>query len=352
MSAATRAALANATPAASATMPDLVATFRAMATDVTVRVVAPTSAAPQAIRRAEAVFRRVEAACTRFDPSSPLMVANAAPQRWHRVPVELFAAVEEAAAAYRDTNGLFDPRVLNVLRSWGYDRSLSFVDGPVRVDGIGTGRNERPVRAPGARRWRPAFAADGTSLRLGPEPVDLGGIGKGLAVRWAAEELAGAGESILVEAGGDIQALGPGPEHDGWHIAVENPHAGNDDTEPVGNQHGGTGPVAVLRVTDAACATSSVRIRRWQVDGRAVHHIVDPRTGEAGGHGLLSVTVVDDDPARAEVWSKALFLNGRAACRALADERGIAALLVDTEGGVGVSRAMRPHVLWQVPRGW
>ncbi len=326
---------------------ELVHTFRAMATDVTCQVVRPTEQARAALDRAQDVFRRVEVACTRFDPASPLMRANAAPRRWHQVPVELFEAVREAAAAHRETGGLFDPRVLGVLRGWGYDRSLPFHDGPVHLSPrAGNGDAATPAgwwarRAgtPGRRAWRPRFDPAGTAIRIGTHPIDLGGIGKGLAVRWAAEQLAGAGDSVLVEAGGDVYGGGAGPDGTGWRVAVEDPR-------------GGTDPVAVLGITDAGCATSSVRIRRWLVDGKPVHHLVDPRTGTAGGAGLLAVTVVDPDPAHAEVWSKALFLTGRGGLRALADERGIAALLVDTDGVVGVSRAMRPYLVWQAPHVW
>ena len=41
---------------------------------------------------------------------------------------------------------------------------------------------------------------------------------------------------------------------------------------------------------------------------------------------------------------------GRAGIRAAADERGLAALWIDARGYVGVSRAMRPYVAWQVSR--
>jgi FAD:protein FMN transferase len=226
---------------------------------------------------------------------------------------------------------------LRVLHQWGYDKTLPFAAGkPIRMT---QARRRRATAPPGRRRWRPPLSADRCAVRLGPAPIDLGGIGKGLAVRWASAELAGAGRASLVEAGGDLYASGTGPDGDGWHVAVEDPR-------------GASTPVAVLRVSDAACATSSVRVRHWHVDGSAVHHLVDPRNGRSGGDGLLAVTVLDTDPARAEVWSKALFLTGRARLRSEADERGIAALLVDTDGVVGVSRAMRAHVLWQAPRGW
>jgi FAD:protein FMN transferase len=316
---------------------DLQHTFRSMATDVHLRVTTPNAGAAEAVRRAQEVIERVAASCTRFDPASALMRANAAPRRWHEVPTELYDAVREAHAAYVTTDGLFDPRVLDTLEAWGYDRSLPFRDGAVALTSAAS-TSRRPA-GHGRRRWRPRFDHARHAVRLGEARVDLGGIGKGLAVRWAATELAGAGSASLVEAGGDLFATGPGPEGVGWNVAVENPRDGAE-------------PVAVLRLTDLACATSSVRVRHWTVDGRPVHHLVDPRTGSPADTGLLAVTVVGPDPALAEVWSKALFLAGRGRVRQLADEHGLAALLVDDDGVVGLSRAMRPHVVWQAPRGW
>jgi Membrane-associated lipoprotein involved in thiamine biosynthesis len=317
-------------------MAPLQRTFRSMATDVTLCLVTPTVGAEVALDRAERIFSDVEASCTRFDPQSPLMRANAKPRQWHAVPPHLFAALEEALAAHLETSGAFDPRVLRRLQEWGYDHTLAFTSGDVSVpDGQGGGGGHGLPR----RGWRPRFDPKTTAVKLGPDPVDLGGIGKGLAVRWAAEALSGAGSAFLVEAGGDLYASGAGPEGDGWRVGVEDPRTGPE-------------PVAVLRLQDLGCATSSIRVRHWRVGGREVHHIIDPRTGEPADTGLLSVTVVGPDTARAEVWSKALFLAGRGRVRALADERDIAALLVDEDGVVGVSRAMRHHLVWQADRGF
>ena len=314
-------------------MPDVVARFRAMACDVNVRVVGPAAGASAAVDRARGVFERVERACTRFDPTSPLMRANAAPDAWHQVPVELYDALVAAAEAYEETDGMFDPRVLRVLESLGYDRSLPFEGGEVVT---GAARGGRPVEPspPAATRWQPRFGTDGRSVRLGPIPVDLGGIGKGLAVRWATQALAGAGRAVLVEAGGDVGAAGAGPDGDGWKVGVEDPRGGSD-------------PVAVLSVTDLACATSSIRIRRWRAGDEPVHHLIDPRTGRPGGPGLLAVTVVAADPARAETWSKSLFLGGADGVRTLALARDLAALWVHGDGTVGTTPAMDELVVWR-----
>jgi thiamine biosynthesis lipoprotein len=316
-----------------------------MATDVTVRVCGPGPTARAAVDRAEAVFARVEAACTRFDPTSPLMRANADPGAWHQVPDECFVAIAEAARAHRETGGLFDPRVLEVLQAWGYDRTLPFHDRAVVVPVPGRAGGGKHLRRPQQEHpvargpWRPGLDTRRSAVRLGRHPVDLGGIGKGLAVRWAAAELAGTATAALVEAGGDCYAAGPGPEGTGWRVAVEDPRGGAD-------------PVAVLQVSDRGVATSSVKVRRWQVGDREVHHLVDPRTGRSGGAGLLAVTVVADDAAWAEVWSKTLFLTGRGGLRTLAESRGLAALWVDDDGVVGTSRDLAPYLLWQAPRAW
>jgi thiamine biosynthesis lipoprotein len=335
--------------------------LQAMATDVTLSVAGHGRDVTLALDRARRVFQRVEAACTRFDPAGPLAAVNAAPQQWHAVPQELFDAVGEAWQAHRETEGLFDPRVLQTLLRLGYDRTLPFRSGPVSIGPVSSGPvsigtasvdgrdgacrpEEVPVRnavrppAPGP--WCPELDPQRGAVRLGEHPIDLGGIGKGLAVRWAARELAVAGAPYLVEAGGDCCLGGDGPDGDGWRIGVEDPQQAGDHPELV----------AVLELRGTSCATSSVRVRAWQVNGRPVHHLIDPRTADSAWSGLRSVTVVDPDPARAEVWSKALFLTGRDGIAQACAGRGLVALWVGDDGRLGTSEPIRPLLIWEVER--
>jgi thiamine biosynthesis lipoprotein len=304
-------------------------TVRAMASDVTVHGCGPvrSTQARAALHRALRVFSSVDAACTRFNPESPLMRANGHPDRWHRVPRLLYEAVLEAHRAYERTDGRFDPRVLGDLVRLGYDRSLRFDGGDVDISwrtGIG--------RRPG--RWRPRFrGGPNPELHLGGAPVDLGGIGKGLAVRWAVRALSDGLESFLIDAGGDCACRGPGPGGGGWRVGVE-------DAD-------GDGLIAVLELFDQACTTSSIRVRQWKSGGRPVHHLIDPRTGLPGGRGLQAVTVVADDPADAEVMAKALFLRGGSGIAEEARRRNLAALWTGTDRTVAESPRMSDHVLWR-----
>jgi len=303
---------------------------RAMASDITVygRSASDRSIPDPAVDRALTVFTAVHEACTRFDPDSPLMRANARPDEWHPVPLVLLAAVREAHRAYQRTDGRFDPRVFGDLVRLGYDRSLPFNDGAVTTDAVNASR--QPLS-----RWTPHFR-DGRrpQLHLGGVPVDLGGIGKSLAVGWASAELQEHFDDFLLDAGGDCYCKGTGPEPDGWRVGIEDPL-------------GGELPLAVLAISDKGCATSSIKLRHWRAGGHNAHHLIDPTTGCPGGAGLVAVTVVDDNPTRAEIATKFLFLSGAADIAQAARDRRIAALWVGAEGGFATSPAMEPFVIWR-----
>lgn len=300
-----------------------------MATDVSVRAVGVMSddRRQDIVDRAVAVFSEVEAACTRFDPTSPLMQLNRLPHEWGRVSPRCFDALEEAWRAYERTGGRFDPRVFTDLVALGYDRSFESVaveppctSGPPR---------RRLARTP----WCPRFRSRTRSVLLGGAPVDLGGIGKGLAIRWASEVLRARVPDYLVDAGGDSYCGGRAPGGGPWLVGVEDPH-------------GGSAPRLVLALSDLATATSSTRVRRWTRSSATVHHLIDPRTGLPGGEGLSAVTVVGRDPAQCEVWSKVLFLEGRHKIAAEAERRALAAFWVTTDGRSAMSDAMEPFVVW------
>lgn len=303
-------------------------TGKAMACPIT--ITAPSDGGRRvagAAREALQVFLDVQDTCSRFDPSSPLMRANARPDLWHRMPRECFDALRESYDAYVATSGRFDPRVHDTLVANGYDRSLPFSEGDVVTEVLDK------VETSQGGVWLPRFRRLGRRVNLGGRRVDLGGIGKGLAIRWASERLRRATPDFLIDAGGDCYASGAAGDGDGWMIGVESP------SDP--SRH-----LAVLGVRDMACATSSIRMRRWKAGDRQVHHIIDPATGEPGGYGLVSTTVVAEDPAWAEVWTKALFLSGRDRIADVCERLGLAALWVDVHERLHVSPGAEQFVVW------
>ena len=318
---------------------EVLGTSTAMASRIQVRVAlsAPSTSGTQvveidvvrrAVRDALTIFHDVERICTRFDPASPLSLVNAQPSQWHVVPETLFEAVCEAHAAYVWSTGRFDPRVLKNLLTLGYGSSLSFEAGNV-VTSVPPQRPRIWSTAP----WSFRHDRGTRSIHLDGSPIDLGGIGKGLAVKWASERLDRDSDNYLVEAGGDCYCAGSSPDGAAWRIGIEDPR-------------GGTDPIAVLGVSDRAVATSSTRLRHWRSGTTPVHHLIDPRTGQPGGDGLSAVTVMDADPAKAEVWTKVLFLEGAQGIERVARDHGVSAFWVRDDGSFAYSSTIADSLLW------
>ena len=278
--------------------------------------------------RLRSLFAEVEARLSRFDEHSDLTQLNRQVGQWVSVDPMLYNALTVASRAFRLTHGLFDPRVIGDLDRLGYQGA------PVDMPPTGQNGGSWLEREPRERR-----------LRINA-PVDLGGIGKSLAVSWGArlinqflKEIEASSPPMLLNAGGDLQMLGSAvPDPDGWMIGVEHPQ------EP--DQYA----LALNFGKPAAVCTSSIRIRRWKHDGTWVHHLIDPREHKPGGTGLASVTVSHARPTWAEVWSKALFLQGAESIAAYAAHHRLTAWWLYADGTWDATPSGMDHVAWIGPQ--
>jgi thiamine biosynthesis lipoprotein len=265
-------------------------TFRAMGTEIELLVEADGAAG--ALEAAEHEFHRLEALLSRFREDSELSRLNrdgalaAGP--------DLCRVVELALAARERTSGRFDPTVHNALVAAGYDRTFEDI---VRDSHV---RCQAPDVSGGDARVEGSRIELDVGVRL-----DLGGIGKGYAAERAAEILATAGP-CLVNAGGDIAVRGGR-----WPIGVETA------AEPL-----------TLELSGGGLATSGRDRRRWRRNGRELHHLIDPRTGEPAETDLLRVTAIAADAIEAEIAAKSLFLAGADRAAREADAAGVAAVRV------------------------
>jgi len=269
-------------------------TFRAMGTDIELLVDAENADA--ALNAAEQEFHRLETLLSRFINDSELSRLNrdgsidAGP--------DLLRVVMLALDARRYTGGRFDPTVHDAVVAAGYDRSFEHVPPD--------GERRAAPPAPGAGR----VLVDGSRIQLeAGVRLDLGGIGKGYAAERAAELLATAGP-CLVNAGGDVATRGGS-----WPVGVET-----------------GGELLTLELSGAALATSGRDRRHWRRNGRELHHLIDPLTGEPAESDVLRVTVVADDAVAAEVRAKSLFLAGARRATAEADAAGVPAVVITDDG--------------------
>ena len=126
--------------------------------------------------------------------------------------------------------------------------------------------------------------------------IDLGGIAKGYAIKEALEVIKEAGiQSALIDAGGDIYALGE-LYGEPWKVGIRDPRK--------------EGVIGSFDISDLAVVTSGDYERFFEENGVRYHHILDPVTGFPA-RGLISVTVIADDPVYADALSTAIFVMGK-----------------------------------------
>jgi len=134
------------------------------------------------------------------------------------------------------------------------------------------------------------------SFSQGSMGITLGGIAKGYAIDRAIEVLKEHQiEHALVNAGGDIRAMGSKTEDEPWNIALRNP---KNRTEYI----------TVLNLRNMSVATSGNYERYFSEEARA-SHIIDPKTGYATDE-LLSATIIAENATDADALATAVFVLG------------------------------------------
>ena len=229
---------------------------------------------------------------SRFREGSDLTRLNraAGTGRWVDVSRRLERALVAADRARR-----IHRRRLRPARSWPTSIGSGYRGAALGRRGVAGARSGRRIRGRPSSGGRHAASWPWTGRSTSA------GIGKGLALRWAASAHRSARRRAMAARGRRRPR--------GARAGTRRRPVGHRDRGPV-RWRGATRRRSPL--DDGAVATSSVRRERWVLDGRPVHHLLDPRTGEPADGGPRLGHGAGADPAWAEVWSKVLFLGGSA----------------------------------------
>ena len=321
------------------------ASFPAIGTTAVVLVTEPAGLA-EAERLLREDLRQLDLAASRFRTDSEIMRLDGHPGQWIQVSPLLADAIAAALHAAAATDGLVDPTVLRAMVDLGYDRDFAEIaDGPDRDAATQPTRpqpdnprpaltHRRPPRpVPGWRRVEFDRAGRRIRLPLGVS-IDLGATAKALAADQAATRISAALDcGVLVSLGGDIAVAGQ-PPATGWLVEIGDDHTATATA---------TDPVITLR--SGALATSSVARRTWLIAGQRVHHIVDPRTGDAAVVYWRTVSVAAASCVDANAATTAAIVMGEPALTWLS-RLGLPARLVRADGLVATTST------WPEPGGW
>ncbi len=252
----------------------------------------PRGIVNRAIKKAFTEIERIDDLLSRFKSESDIGRINAdAYNRPTKVSPETISLIEKSIMFSQLSDGAFDITISPLMEIWGFEEKhkkhiptaeqLKQALDKVGYQNIDIIKEEQSVFLA-----QPAMS------------LDLGGIAKGYAVDRAIAVLKQEGiESALVNAGGDIYALGGRDKDKKWQIAVQRPR--KKDTI-----------LTVLEIEDRAVVTSGDYQKYIEIDGRRYSHIINPKSGYPCSEVPASVTVLTEDCVSADALATALFVLG------------------------------------------
>ncbi|MDD3821667.1 MAG: FAD:protein FMN transferase [Bacilli bacterium] len=202
-----------------------------------------------------------------------------------KIEPELYHLIQYGLDAYKQTNGLVNIALGNVIDIWHTYRD--------NADGIPTKEELQKAGSTNINNLilhKNYLMEKTTDIKL-----DLGSITKGYATQVVGDYLTNLGiDKYLINAGGNVK-VGNHYQKNRYKIGLKEPKPNSNNI------------FKVINANNISVVTSGSYERFYQYDGKIYHHIIDPLTLFPPNY-FYAVTVITPNNALADVLSTALFL--------------------------------------------
>ena len=249
------------------------------------------SSAQAGLDEALAQMHAIEALASTYRPDSEILqLADLKPNSPRTISPQIYTVFELSLYYSRLTDGAFDVTVGPLMQLW---RTAARLDAMPSLDQIAAA-----LERVGYRKITLDPKIRSITLSQPDMSITLDAIVKGYAADQALASIRKAGvNSALLNLGGDIVCFGQPPGQSAWSIGIQDPF------KPAASSTGGP-YLAIVRLTDAAVATSGNYQRAFSIQGRSFSQIIDPRTGQPVDQAP-SVTIIAPTAADADALATA-----------------------------------------------
>ena len=260
-------------------------------------------------QKIDAELIKINQQMSTYEQSSELSLFNQASAPFsQQVSPEFSQVLSLSFQIHSLTQGYFDISVGPLVNLWGF--------GPDKLTRLVPDQNE--IKLAQSQIGLKAIELNGLTLtKTANRYLDLSAIAKGFAVDEVAKLIEELGiEAYLVEIGGEMRVKGEKSKGVSWKVAIEAPDFSERRVQKI------------LSLKDVAMATSGDYRNYFEDNGERFSHSIDPFTAQPVKHRLASVTIIDDNCARADALATAMLVMGEEKAKEFAVQQGIKAYLI------------------------
>ncbi|MFJ1340021.1 FAD:protein FMN transferase [Pseudomonas caricapapayae] len=281
----------------------------------------PQGPTPKQVKReVEAILEGVDKRFSTYRSDSLIETFNRLPANsCQPMPADVLELVRVGEQLSQQSDGAFDLTVEPLLDLWGFGPQSRMEKVP----------SEQALASARQRVGHGHLRIVGEQLcKDAPVEVDFNSIAAGHAVDLLVARLQALGVAdLLVEATGELKALGRKPDGSSWKVAVELPR----EDRQIAQQ--------VLAVDGFGVSTSGDYRNYFEENGQRYSHTFDARLGRPVKHDLAAVTVFDRSTLMADGYSTLLLVLGPQQGWDFALKHQIAAVFVTRVADGFVSRS-------------
>lgn len=300
--------------------------FKGMGTDISVDIITDQESKDKAIKsieKAENIFLGYEKKFSRFNKKSELFSLNCHLNQSMNISPEMQEILQACLKYYHDSDGYFDPRIIENLENIGYTSDF-------HSSNFNSDQEIKKMHHALERNLNDDLIVNSSDASvLLHKRIDVSGLAKGYAVDKVKKYLLNCGwDNFIIDAGGDMYAQGYGTSGFGWLIDIENISEN----------------LITLKLINESIATSGRTRRYWQKGNKKFHHLVNPKKPDDFSFALQTVTVIADSTIKADAWAKILFLMGLDRGLKYANMNDIKVLFLDNQNDFYPSKKLTDNL--------
>ncbi|WP_026881593.1 FAD:protein FMN transferase [Clostridium akagii] len=241
------------------------------------------------------------------------------------VSEDTYFVIKKAIEFCHLSQGTFDITIRPIVGLWGIGSDNARIPSQIEIDNKLKLINYKDVVLD--------ENSNSVGLKYKNQEIDLGGIAKGYAADQVKNIFLNRGiKSALINLGGNVFAMGEKTNGDKWKIGIQNP------LSPRGEF------VGIISIINKSVVTSGNYERYFDVEGKRLQHIIDPRTGFPSESKIISATIISDLSIDGDGLSTGVYILGLDKALSLIKSLdGIEAIFITEDKKISVTAGMKDN---------